>query len=254
MLIPASVGEVYEMAIAAFDLAERLQTPVFVMSDLDLAMNTWMSDPFPYPEKEPDRGKLLDEATLKRLGSFGRYRDVDGDGIPYRTILMDGLPGYFCRGSGHDPEAHYTERPDDYVENVDRLARKFETAKTLVPAPEVIDEPGADIGIVAYGTSHFAALESRDQLRREAGIQAGYLRLRAYPFTSPLEGFLSRYKRVYVVEQNRDGQMRALMRLDLPPEQMVRVRSVRHYDGLPIDARTITDAILEQEGKTGARG
>jgi len=249
MLIPASVAEVYQMAIDAFDLAERLQTPVFVMSDLDLGMNTWMSDPFPYPEKAPDRGKLLDEATLKRLGSFGRYRDVDGDGIPYRTIPMDGLPGYFCRGSGHNAEAHYTERPDDYVKNVDRLARKFETAKTLVPAPEVIDEPGAEIGIIAYGTSHFAALESRDQLRRENGIQAGYLRLRAYPFTSPLEDFLTRYKRVYVVEQNRDGQMRSLMRLDLSPELMVRVRSVRHYDGLPIDARSITDAILTQEGR-----
>ncbi len=247
MLIPASPGEAYQMAIDAFDLAERLQTPVFVMTDLDLGMNTWMADPFPYPERPPDRGKRLDAATLKRLGSFGRYRDVDGDGIPYRTIPMDGMPAAFTRGSGHNPEAQYTERPDDYVRNMDRLARKFETAKTLVPAPEVHDEPGAQIGIVAYGTSHHAAMESRDQLRRESGIPTAYFRLRAYPFTQPLEEFLARYTRVYVVEQNRDGQMRALMRLDLDPGLMARVRSVRHYDGLPIDARSITDAILEQE-------
>jgi 2-oxoglutarate ferredoxin oxidoreductase subunit alpha len=253
MLIPSSPGEVYQMAIDAFDLAERLQTPVFVMTDLDLGMNTWMADPFPYPEKTPDRGKRLDDATLRRLGSFGRYRDVDGDGIPYRTIPMDGMPGCFTRGSGHNADAQYTERPDDYVRNMDRLARKFETAKTLVPAPEIIDEPGAEVGIVAYGTSHFAAMESRDQLRRETGIRTAYLRLRAYPFTRPLEEFVARYARVYVVEQNRDGQMRSLMRLDLEPGLMARVRSVRHYDGLPIDARSITDAILEQERGLGAR-
>lgn len=248
MLIPASPGEAYQMSIDAFDLAERLQTPVFVMTDLDLGMNTWMSDPFAYPEQPPNRGKLLDEATLKRLGSFGRYRDADGDAVPYRTIPTDGMPAYFCRGSGHNADAHYTERPDDYVRNMDRLARKFETARTLVPAPDVGHDPEAEVGFIAYGTSHWAATESRDQLRREAGIRTGYLRLRAYPFTKVVEEFLARYSRVYVIEQNRDAQMRALMRLDLAPELMINVRSVRHYDGLPIDARSITDSVLEQEG------
>jgi 2-oxoglutarate ferredoxin oxidoreductase subunit alpha len=247
MLIPGSVGEVYQMAMDAFDLAERLQTPVFVMTDLDLGMNTWMADPFPYPEREPDRGKLLDEATLKRLGSWGRYRDVDGDGIPYRTIPLDGLPSYFCRGSGHNADGQYSERPEDYVQNLDRLARKFETARALVPAPIVEDDPEAEVGFISFGTSHWAVLESRDQLRREWGLRTGYLRLRAYPFTAHLEQFVARYKRVYVVEQNRDGQMRALMRIELPADLMSRIRSVRHYNGLPIDARSVTDSVIEQE-------
>jgi 2-oxoglutarate ferredoxin oxidoreductase subunit alpha len=247
LLIPASVGEIYQMAIDAFDLAERLQTPVFVMSDLDLGMNTWMSDPFPYPDGPIDRGKVLDEARLRALGSFGRYRDVDGDAIPYRTIPGDGLPAYFTRGSGHDPDGRYSERPDDYVHNMDRLARKFETARGLVPRPEVEDHPDAEIGFIAYGTSHWAVVESRDQLRKEAGVSSAYLRVRAYPFADEVETFVRRYRRVYVVEQNRDAQLRALMRIDFPPALMERVRSVLHYDGLPIDARSITDSVLEQE-------
>jgi len=249
LLIPSSVGEVYQMAMQAFDVAERLQTPVFVMSDLDLGMNTWMSDPFPYPEGPIDRGKRLDEATLRRLGSFGRYRDVDGDGIPYRTIPGDGLPPYFNRGSGHNADGKYSERPDDFVNNLDRLARKFETAKRYVPAPEILDEPAAEVGFIAYGTSHWAALESRDQLAAEAGLKTAYLRVRAYPFTDEVAAFLGRYRRIYVIEQNRDAQMRALMRIDLATELMARVRSVLHYDGLPIDARSITDSVLAQEAK-----
>jgi len=250
LLIPSSVGEIYQMAIDAFDLAERLQTPVFVMSDLDLGMNTWMSDPFPYPEKPIDRGKVLDEAKLKELGSFGRYRDVDGDAIAYRTIPGDGLPSYFNRGSGHNPDGQYSERPDDYVDNMDRLARKFETARTLVPAPEVHEQPEATVGVIAYGTSHWAVVESRDQLAGEAGLKTAYLRLRAYPFADAVEAFVRRCDRVYVVEQNRDAQMRALLKMDLPPELAVKLRSVLHYNGLPIDARSITDSVLAQEAVT----
>jgi 2-oxoglutarate ferredoxin oxidoreductase subunit alpha len=211
-------------------------------------MNIWMSDPFPYPEKPITRGKVLDEAKLAELGSFGRYRDVDGDAIAYRTIPGDGLPAYFNRGSGHDADGRYSERPDDYVKNLDRLARKLETAKTMVPAPEVHEEPGAAVGIIAYGTSHWAVVESRDQLAREAGVKTAYLRLRAYPFTAEVEAFIGRHDRVYVVEQNRDAQMRALLKMDLAPELAVKLRSVRHYDGLPIDARSITDDVLGQEG------
>ena len=153
MLIPASVDECYTMAMEAFDLAERFQTLVFVMSDLDLGMNTWMSDPFVYPDKPLDRGKLLDAATLQRLGEWGRYADVDGDGIPYRTIPGDGMPAYFTRGSGHNEKGQYSERPDDYVHNMERLARKFETARQHVPQPEVVDLQDAEIGIIGYGTS-----------------------------------------------------------------------------------------------------
>jgi 2-oxoglutarate/2-oxoacid ferredoxin oxidoreductase subunit alpha len=249
LLIPASVEECYTMSMVAFDLAERFQTLVFVMSDLDLGMNTWMSTPFKYPEGPVDRGKLLDDATLKRLGAWGRYQDVDGDGIPYRTIPGDAMPSYFTRGSGHNEKGQYSERPDDYVNNMERLARKFETARQYVPKPEVVDAPGAEIGIIGFGSSHWAIDESRDQLERETGIRCGYLRLRAYPFTEELQAFVQRYARLYVVEQNRDAQMQSLMRLELPPALIAKLRSVLHFNGLPIDARSITDEILVQEGR-----
>jgi 2-oxoglutarate/2-oxoacid ferredoxin oxidoreductase subunit alpha len=248
MLIPASVEECYEMAMDAFDLAERFQTLVFVMSDLDLAMNTWMSAPFEYPDRPLDRGKVLDAATLARIGTWGRYKDVDGDGIPYRTIPGNEMPAYFTRGSGHNEKGQYSERPDDYVNNMDRLLRKFETSKQHVPKPEVEHADGAEIGIIGYGTSDWAIDESRDQLRKEFGVETGYLRLRAYPFTPELDDFLDRYSRVYLVEQNRDAQMYGLMRLDCAPERAAKVRSVLHYSGLPIDARSVTDAIETQEG------
>ena len=248
LLIPASVEECYTMAMAAFDLAERFQTLVFVMSDLDLGMNTWMSHTFAYPEATPDRGKVLDAATLERLGEWGRYRDVDGDGIPYRTIPGVGAPAYFTRGSGHNEKGQYSERPDDYVHNMERLARKFETARQYVPRPVVEEVPDADIAIVGYGSSHWAIEESRDQLARETGTSCAYLRLRAYPFTAELGDFIDRHQRVYVVEQNRDAQMLSLMRLELGPERIAKLRKVLHYNGLPIDARSITDDILAQEG------
>jgi 2-oxoglutarate ferredoxin oxidoreductase subunit alpha len=247
MLLPATVEECYTLSMDAFDLAERFQTLVFVMSDLDLGMNTWMSKPFDYPEKAPDRGKLLDQATLERLGEFGRYKDVDGDGIPYRTIPGDGMPAYFTRGSGHNERGQYSERPDDYVNNVQRLARKFETARRYVPQPVVDVAADASIGIIAYGTTHFAVEESRDQLAKE-GIRTSYLRLRAYPFTDDVAEFIHRHDRVYVVEQNRDGQMLALLRMEMDPALSMKLRSVRHFNGLPVDARSVTDDILAQEG------
>jgi 2-oxoglutarate/2-oxoacid ferredoxin oxidoreductase subunit alpha len=248
MVIPASVEECYTMAMDAFDLAERFQCLVFVMSDLDLAMNTWMSQTFTYPERPIDRGKVLDAEMLARIGEWGRYKDVDGDGIPYRTIPGSGMPAYFTRGSGHNEKGQYSERPDDYVKNMDRLRRKFETARQHVPRPEITHDPGAEIGIIGYGTSHWAIEESRPQLEREFGMRTGYLRLRAYPFTAELDEFVDRYQRIYVVEQNRDAQMLGLMRLDCTPERVARLRSVLHYSGLPIDARSVTDSIEEQEG------
>jgi 2-oxoglutarate ferredoxin oxidoreductase subunit alpha len=248
MLIPASVEECYQMSMDAFDLAERFQTLVFVMSDLDLAMNTWMSTTFAYPDRPVDRGKVLDAETLARLGSWGRYKDVDGDGIPYRTIPGNDMPAYFTRGSGHNEKGQYSERPDDYVNNMDRLRRKFESARQHVPKPEVEHADGSEIGIIGYGTSHWAIEESRDQLQREFGVRTGYLRLRAYPFTPELDEFLDRYTRIYLVEQNRDAQMASLIRLECTPAQAAKLRSVLHYSGLPIDARSVTDAIEMQEG------
>jgi 2-oxoglutarate ferredoxin oxidoreductase subunit alpha len=194
-----------------------------------------------------DRGKVLDEAKLKEIGAWGRYKDVDGDGIPFRTLPGTGMPAYFTRGSGHNEMAQYTERPDDYVKNLDRLARKFDTAKTIVPAPILEAEDGASIGIIAYGSTHFSLQESRDQLNEEYGVKTSYLRLRAYPFTPAVEEFVRRHDRIYVVEQNRDAQMAKLLRLDLDPALATRVRSVLHYNGLPIDARSITDGVMAQE-------
>jgi 2-oxoglutarate ferredoxin oxidoreductase subunit alpha len=249
MLLPSSPEECYSMSMDAFDLSERLQTIVYVMSDLDLGMNTWMAEPFAYPDKPFDRGKVLDDAKVKELGaSWGRYKDVDGDGIPYRSLPGTPAPGFFTRGSGHNEMAQYSERPDDYVKNMERLVRKFDTAKTLVPGPVLEAETGATVGIIAYGSSHWAVQESRDQLREETGLKTSYLRLRAYPFSPDVEEFIRRHDRVYVVEQNRDGQMMSLLRMDMDPALQTRLRSALHYNGLPIDARSITDVIrtLEQ--------
>jgi 2-oxoglutarate/2-oxoacid ferredoxin oxidoreductase subunit alpha len=258
MLIPSSVEECYTMAMEAFDLAEYFQTPVFVMMDLDLGMNNWMADAFPYPEKPINRGKLLTEETLKKIGEWGRYKDVDGDGIPYRTIPGDGMPSSFTRGSGHNAKGQYSERPDDYVDNMDRLARKFETARTHVPRPVVEINPKAKIGFIAYGTSRWATRESRDQLSEEMQVETSYYRLHAYPFTDDLVKFVDAHERIYVIEQNRDAQVLQLMKLELSPERVSKLRSVLHYNGLPIDARSITDDVLAQEGfevakKTTAR-
>jgi len=248
MLFPSSVEECYTMAQEAFDLAEQFQTPVFVMLDLDLGMNNWMSDGFKYPDKPINRGKRLTADVLKALGEWGRYKDVDGDGIPYRSVPGDGMPASFARGSGHNEKGQYSERPDDYVNNMDRLARKFETARTFVPGPEIERVAGAKIGFVGYGTSHWAIVESRDQLREEADVKASYFRLRGYPFNAELVDFIDAHERVYVIEQNRDAQLLQLVKLDVTPERVARLRSVLHYNGLPIDARTITDDVLAQEG------
>ncbi len=249
MLIPSSPVECFTMAQEAFDLAEILQTPVFIMSDLDLGMNNWMSDPFPYPEKPINRGKVLSKEDLDRLGGFARYKDVDGDGIGYRTLpgTDHAAAAWFARGSGHNEKAQYSERPDDYVNNVDRLNRKFDHARTIVPKPEEIGS-GAKIGVIAYGTSHWAMVETVHQLENEKDIRIDYLRIRAYPFRKEVHEFIERHDRIYVVDQNRDGQMFTLLTLDLPNKEAAKLRSVRHYNGLPIDARSITDDITRQEG------
>ena len=248
LIIPSSVEECYEFAMIAFDLAERFQTPVFVMMDLDLGMNNWMSDGFQYPTRPIDRGKRLTPDVLKKIGEWGRYKDVDGDGVPYRTVPGDGMPAFFTRGSGHNAKAQYSERPDDYVNNVDRLTRKFETARAVVPAPKIEIDSDAKIGIIGYGTSHWAITESRDQLREETNVNTSYLRVCAYPFSKDIEGFIDAHERVYIVEQNRDGQLAMLLKLELSPERIGKLRSVLHYNGLPIDARSVSDNILAQEG------
>ena len=250
VLFPSSPEECFEFAQTAFDLADYFQTPVFVNSDLDLGMNNWMSDPFPYPEEPLRRGKVLTAEDLDRLGGFARYQDVDGDGVGYRTLPGTKHPAaaWFARGSGHNEKAQYSEREDDYVNNVNRLARKFQTMRSHVPKPEIVTRTGAKIGIICCGTSRYACEEARDQLLGERGLAADYLRLKAYPFTTEVAEFVDAHDRIYVVEQNRDGQLRLLMRMEFTPAQIAKLRSVRHYSGLPIDARSVSDEIVRQEG------
>ena len=238
------------MAMEAFDLSERFQTPVFVMIDLDLGMNNWMADPFPYPTAPIARGKVLTAENLEKMEGFGRYKDVDGDGVGYRTLPATNHPNaaYFTRGSGHNENAAYTEREDDYINNVDRLNRKFESIRDAVAPPVADYSERASIGFIAAGTSHYAVDESRYQLRKEYNVETSYLRLRSYPFNQDVVDFVRRHDRVYVVDQNRDAQLLALMRLEFDPDDIAKLRSVRYYGGLPLDARTVTDDIVRQEG------
>jgi 2-oxoglutarate ferredoxin oxidoreductase subunit alpha len=251
MLFPCSVAECFSMAPEAFNLAEQFQTLVFVMSDLDLGMNNWMSDPFEYPTTPINRGKVLSKEDLDRLGGFARYKDVDGDGIGYRTLpgTIHPAAAYFARGSGHNEKAQYSERADDFENNMERLNRKFETARSFVPRPEITKGENAKIGIIGYGTSHWGITESRDQLRDEYSIETDYLRLKAYPFTREVHEFIEQHDRVYLVEQNRDAQMLTLLKLDLKPELTTRLRSIAHITGLPLDARSITDELTSMEGE-----
>jgi len=249
VLLPGTVEECYEFAQEAFDLADRFQTPVFVLSDLDLGMNLWMTPTFQYPERSFDRGKVLSAEDLQRLeGQWGRYRDVDRDGIPYRTLPGTDHPaaGYFTRGSGHDEDARYTEEAEAYARNMDRLAKKFETARPAMPAPDVDTSAGSSMGLIAFGTTHHAVVEARDLLR-ERGMPVDYLRVRALPLAASIVDYVRDHERVYVIEQNRDGQLYDLLRLELPAELAARLRSIRHYDGRPIPAEAITRPLLELE-------
>ncbi len=214
-------------------------------------MNNWMSDPFPYPEKPIERGKVLTKDDLDKLGSFSRYKDMDGDAIGYRTLPGTQHPAaaYFTRGSGHNADAQYSEKPEDYEANMERLQRKFEHARSFVPAPIVHTAANAEIGIIAFGSSHWAITESRDQLRDEHKLATDYLRIRAFPFAPEVTDFVRSHKRVYVVEQNRDAQMFSLLKLDLDGDLVPRLRSVARLDGLPLDARSVTDEIAAMEEK-----
>ena len=247
VLLPATVEEAYEFAMESFDLADRFQTPVFVLSDLDLGMNSWLTPPLHYPSKPFDRGKVLTAEDLNRLPSWGRYRDVDNDGIPYRTLpgTKHSDAGFFTRGTGHDEEARYSELPDVWKRNLDRLVRKHESARMSVPAP-VVDASGVRVAILAYGTTHHAVVEARDRLH-DAGVDVDYIRVRALPLSPDVATTIARYDRVYVVEQNRDGQMYGILRTELPTHLIQRLQSVRHYNGVPIDAHAIVEPLLEAE-------
>lgn len=244
VLLPADPRECFELSVAAFDLADRLQTPVFVLSDLDIGMNDWMIPQLSWDDAyRPDRGKVLSAEALEELEAFHRFDDVDGDGIPYRTLPGSHRKGaYFVRGSGHNRLGGYTEDADEYQEVVDRLMRKWETARSLVPEP-VRRNSGhhTDIGIIAYGSSHGAVCEALDQLANN-GIHANYLRLKAFPFGDQVQQFLDDHKTIFVVEQNRDGQMRSLLMLEtqVDPSRLI---SILHYNGLPIPSDAVSERI-----------
>jgi 2-oxoglutarate ferredoxin oxidoreductase subunit alpha len=249
VLLPGSVRECYEFSMAALDLAERFQTLVFVLSDLDLGMNKWMSDKFDPPSQPLDRGKVMDVETLSRNGAFARYRDVDGDGIPYRTIPGTNHPnaGYFTRGTGHNESAGYSEKADVWQRNIDRLTRKFETARETVPVPIIDHSENAPIAFIAYGSSDAAVAEARHLLKQEHGVDSAYLRLRALPASNSVKDFCETYPTVLVVEQNRDAQVAGILRAEFP-EIASKLKTILHYNGLPIDADTVVQQALTHAG------
>lgn len=247
LLFPADPKECFEFGWRAFDLAERLQTLVIVMSDLDLGMNVWISDPFEYPDQPMDRGKVLTAEQVRELGgSWGRYKDVDGDGIPYRTLpgTPHPLAAYFTRGTGHDEYARYSERPEHWEANLNRLARKFETARRLVPGPIIERVEGARYGIITIGSNHPAVVEARDLLRA-AGIETSYMRLRALPINQEVHDFIREHERVFVVENNRDGQLNLILLSEEPccGDKLV---SIARCNGWPLSAEWIAEAIQRQ--------
>ena len=248
ILLPGSVNECFEFGWKAFDIAERLQAPVFVLSDLDFGMNQWMTPPFEYPDKPMDRGKVLWESDLEQMnGVWARYLDVDDDGIPYRT-----LPGnrhqsasYFARGTGHTEYARYSEEPDVWERVLLRIKKKYNTAKKYLPKPIIETMDGARIGIIAFGSTDPAIQEARHILK-QMDVFSDYLRLRAIPFTEEVREFIQNHEQCYVVELNRDGQLHQLLTLEAS-EWATSLISLAHLDGLPLTARWIVDAIMEKE-------
>ncbi len=247
VLLPGNMAECFEFGTTSLDLAEELQTLVFVLSDLDLGMNLWMTDPFKYPEQPLKRGKVLTAEDLARMGGFARYRDVDGDGVGQRTLpgTQHPLAAYFTRGTGHTDEATYSERPDDWENNLRRLVRKHETARKIVPAPITDEVEGAKIGIISYGSNDPGVQEARDILKKN-NLPSSYMRIRALPFSESVREFVEKFDYVYVIDNNFDGQMAQLLRLDMP-DKANGIVSLAKCDGLPLTARWISGAILEQE-------
>jgi 2-oxoglutarate ferredoxin oxidoreductase subunit alpha len=247
LLLPGSVNECFEFGWKAFDLAERLQAPVIVLSDLDFGMNQWITPKFEYPVTPMDRGKVLWEEDLERLqGEWARYLDVDGDGIPYRTVIGNrhSKAAYFTRGTGHTPQARYSEDSDIFSELMDRLKRKFETARQYMPAPR-IHSAGSTIGVIAYGSTDPAIHEARHILSQK-GMPVDYMQVKSVPFTDAVEQFIAQHEVNYVVELNRDGQMNQLLTITFP-EYATRLVSLAHIDGLPLTAKWVVDGITAKE-------
>ncbi len=253
ILLPSDPTECFEMGWQAFDIADELQTPVFVLSDLDIGMNNWMADPFTYPDKPINQGKVLDKTALEEFfaehGEWGRYKDYDGDGIGYRTLPGTDHPraAYFTRGTGHNEMAVYSERSDDWLQNMQRLQHKFETAKDHIPGAIVEYDPNTTIGIISYGSNDPAIQEARDRLRADE-VETNYLRIRALPVRQEIIDFVANHDRVYVIENNFDGQMAKLLRMELPLNT-THLQSITLGDGLPMTPRFVHESILHEERK-----
>lgn len=248
ILLPGTVNECFEFGWRAFDLAERLQWPIYVLSDLDIGMNQWMCKPFEYPDQPMDRGKILWEEDIEKLsGKWGRYLDVDGDGIPYRTVPGNRhqASAWFARGTGHNEFAIYSEDGGDYERNMARLSKKFNTARELVPKPVIETMERADVGIIAFGSTEPAVMEARHNLA-QSGLETDFLRLRAVPFTTEVTDFIRDHEKVYVVEMNRDGQLHQLLSLEYA-SVCAKLISAAHLDGLSMTAQWIEDKIKEKE-------
>jgi 2-oxoglutarate ferredoxin oxidoreductase subunit alpha len=240
------VNECFEFGWRAFDIAEKLQTPVFVLSDLDMGMNQWMSKPFEYPSTPMQRGKVLWEKDIEELkGNWGRYLDKDGDGIAYRTVPGNRHPlsSYFARGTGHDEHARYTEDSSMWVKNMERLKKKYETARQYVPEPVLYTRPGATVGVIGFGSTEAAIQEAVHQLSAEHNIQADFLRVRALPFTQEVTDLINKYDQVFVVEMNRDGQLKQILSMEYP-EKAGNLKSVAYGDGMPAAAQWVREGIL----------
>jgi len=253
ILLPGTVNECFEFGWKAFDVAEHMQTPVFVLSDLELGMNQWMTEPFRYPETPMDRGKLLWEDDLEKMnGDWGRYRDVDGDGIPYRTLPGNTHPtsAYFTRGTGHDENARYSEDNQTWVRVLDRIKRKYHNAAKFIPKPIIEKTDGATIGIIAFGSTDPAIQEARHQLETEAGLKSDSMRIRGIPFIEMVQEFIENHDHNYVVELNRDGQMYQILLVEYP-QLANKLTSIAMNDGLPATAKWVKEAILDKEENNG---
>lgn len=252
VLIPSEPKEAFEFAQESLDIAEEFQTPVFLMLDLDLGMNYWMANRFEYPAKPIHRGKVLTKEQLQELGGkWGRYQDVDGDGVPYRTIPGTEHPNaaYFTRGTGHTAQATYSEKPEHWKSNMDRLAKKFESAKKRVPKP-IITGKGSKVGLLFCGTTTEAIREAVHELEHKHKLKVDLCRVRAFPFTSEVEDFIEQHERTYVIEINRDGQLRMALSGELP-RLAPKLRSILHYDGMPLAASTVVKQFREKEEAWG---
>ena len=256
ILLPGDVYECFEFGWKSFDIAERIQTPVFVLSDLDMGMNQWMSKPFAYPDTPMDRGKIVWEKDIEELkGTWGRYLDRDGDGIAYRTVPGNRNPmsAYFTRGTGHNENARYSEEADVFVNNMDRLVRKHETARKYVPAPVLHKTRGATVGIIGFGSTESAIIEAMHKLDNDHDLKADFLRVRALPFTKEVTKFIGKYDQIFVVEMNRDGQMNQILTIEYP-QFATKFKSVAFGDGMPASAKWVREGILAKYDAGNAKG